>query len=280
MQKDSLQPFIFKNRAVRGCLVRLNESYQTIHLQHHYSALLSKLLGETLLGVILIASHFKQRGQATLQFQGQGALKLLSARMTADYGIRGLIRAEPNLITVKNLMDALQDGQLSLSYEGLNAGQNYQSIVPVEGISIAQALEHYFVRSEQLPTRFFLASTDKLAVGLLLQIMPAKEGEAALDDFQHITILAETLKDSELLTLSFTEILTRLYHEEDLELFPETSVHFSCNCSPDRMKQILRSLGKNEAEAILAEHAFIEITCEFCNQIHRFDPAEVAEIFL
>lgn len=279
MQSDKIQPFIFKDRAVRGCLVRLNESYQTIIEQHHYSGLLARLLGETLLGVILIASHFKQRGQATLQFQGQGALKLLSARMTADHTIRGLVRADPDLITMKNLSDALHDGQLTLTYEGGGPGQNYQSIIPVEEPSIALALEHYFVRSEQVATRFFLASTDKLAVGLLLQMMPAKDHAQAQDDFQHVTVLAKTLKDSELLTLSFEEILTRLYHEDDLELFPKTAVDFGCNCSPDKMEQVVRSLGFAEASAILRDHSFVEVTCEFCNQIHQFDQKDLVRIF-
>ena len=279
MQHDSIQRFIFKNRAVRGCLVHLNESYQTITLQHHYPAVLSKLLGETLLGVILIASHFKQTGQTTLQFQGNGALKLLSARITADNAIRGLVRADPHLISMKNLTEALQNGQLTLSDEGRVAGQNYQSIIPVEEPSIAAALEHYFVRSEQVPTRFFLASTDKRAAGLLLQIMPSKDVTTAREDFQHVCVLAETLKDSELLTLDFEEILKRLYHEEDLELFPASALHFGCNCSHQKMEQVVRSLGQKEAESILAEHAFIEVTCEFCNQIHQFGQADLAKIY-
>ncbi|MCX7122973.1 MAG: Hsp33 family molecular chaperone HslO [Gammaproteobacteria bacterium] len=279
MQKDSLQRFIFKNRAVRGCLVRLNESYQTITLQHHYPAVLSKLLGETLLGVVLMSSHFKQRGQATLQFQGDGALKLLSARVTADHAIRGLVRAEPDLISNQNLIQALHQGQLTLSYEDLQSGQNYQSIIPVEAPSIADALAHYFVRSEQVPTRFFLASTEKTAVGLLLQIMPSKDPLIARDDFQHLTVLADTLKDSELLTLSFEEILTRLYHEEDIEIFPEISLHFGCNCTLEKMEQVVKSLGLSEAEAILSAHSFVEVTCEFCNQIHRFDQRDLDRIF-
>ena len=278
MQKDRVQRFIFKNRAVRGCLVRLNESYQTITLQHHYSEVLSKLLGEALLGVILIASHFKQTGQTTLQFQGEGALKLLSARVTAENAIRGLVRADPDLISMKNLTEALQNGQLTLSYEGMAANQKYQSIIPVEEPSIATVLEQYFLRSEQLPTRFFLASTEKTAVGLLLQIMPTQNESVARDDFEHATVLAGTLKNSELLTLSFEEILRRLYHEEDLTLFPEIALHFGCNCTLQKMEQVVRSLGQEEADSILAEHPYIEITCEFCNQIHQFDQADVLRL--
>jgi molecular chaperone Hsp33 len=278
MQKDNLQTFIFKDRAVRGCLVRLDESYQTITLQHHYPPVLAKLLGEALLGVVLIASHFKQQGQTTLQFQGTGALKLLSARITADNEIRGLIRAEPDLISDKNLLEALHYGQLTLSYESIT-GQNYQSVIPAESPSIAEALEQYFLRSEQLPTRFFLASTDAIAVGLLLQIMPAKSPQTAQEDFQHATVLASTLKQSELLTLSFEEILRRLYHEDDINVFPMSTLRFGCNCTQAKMEQVIRSLGAAEAASILAEKTFIEVVCEFCNQAHHFDQDDILHIF-
>ncbi len=279
MQKDSLQRFIFKDRAVRGAWVYLDESYQTITGQHHYPPLLSTLLGETLLGVILIASHFKQQGQTTLQFQGSGTLKLVSARMTQDHEIRGLVRADPDLISIKNLQDALHSGQLTLSYEGQHVGQNYQSVIDVAEPSIATALEQYFLRSEQLPTRFFLARTDQVAAGLLLQMMPAADPDIAREDFQHATIMAQTLKDAELLTLSLEEILKRLYPEDDLEAFASVPISFGCNCTQAKMEQVVRSLGLSEAESILEQHAFIEVICEFCNQSHRFGPERVVEIF-
>ncbi len=278
MKNDKIQAFLFKNRPVRGALVRLAESYQTITLQHHYPAVLAKLLGEALLGVTLIASHFKQRGQTTLQFQGEGALNLLSVRITPEHAIRGLIRADAHLISEKNLTQALHHGQLSLSHESTQ-GQNYQSFIPIEAPSIAQALEDYFMRSEQLSTRFFLASTDKMAAGLILQLMPAKDPIVAQQDFKHLSILAETLKPEELLQLDFQSLLHRLYHEEELLLFEETPIHFGCNCSLEKMQRVVLQLGREEAEAILAEKAMIEVTCEFCNEIHTFDEAEVRQLF-
>lgn len=277
MQKDQTQRFIFKKRAVRGCLVRLNESYQTITLQHHYTPLLSQCLGEALLGVTLLASAFKKKGQTTLQFQGEGSLQLLSARITSDHAIRGLVRATPDLISLKNLSKALHHGTLTLSYEGNELGQTYQSIIPVDSPSIAQALEQYFIQSEQVPTRFFLSRTPECAAGLLLQILPSAEGNAA-EDFQYATVLAETLSSEELLELDFETILRRLYHEDEIELFPPTSLHFGCHCSLEKMKRAVLNLGRTEAESILLEQAFIEVHCEFCGHTHSFDESDIDEI--
>ncbi len=279
MQKDLLQRFLFKNRAVRGCLLRLNESYTTILAQHHYPNILSGLLAETLLGVTLIADGFKQKGQVTLQFQGEGALSLLSARIDTNHAIKGLIRAMPDLILPKNLSTALNQGQMRLTYEGATPQHNYQSIIPVEDINIAKALEAYFTRSEQLPTRFFLASTPEAAAGLLLQTLPSADLESAEADFAHVCALADTLQQDELLHLDFDTLLHRLYHEEDLECFTPYPIHFGCNCTLEKMQRVIVSLGQEEAEGILADQAFLEITCEFCGHIHQFDQEDIHKIF-
>ena len=42
---------------------------------------------------------------------------------------------------------------------------------------------------------------------------------------------------------------------------------------------MLRSLGKEEAESILAEQGLIDVDCNFCGQHYRFDAVETTQIF-
>jgi molecular chaperone Hsp33 len=276
LEYDVRQHFVFKDQALRGVLVRLKESYQTIVQQHHYPLVLANLLGEGLLGVTLMASFFKHRGKLTLQFQGEGDLRLLSARCTQDNEIRGLVRASPALVSNQNLLQALHHGYLNLTYEPEQIGQPYQSVIEVTQPSIAKNLEEYFKRSEQLPTCFVLMSDGDVAAGLMLQALPeAQEHEA----FYNLAILAETLTPEELKTCDFKTLLRRLFHEYVIELFPTKPINFGCNCSLARMQNAILSMGEDEAFSILAEETYIEVTCEFCARSHLFDAQEVERIF-
>jgi len=278
VKQDIVQNFIFKDRAVRGSFVRLHDSYQTIVDQHHYPPVLSQILGEALLGVCLVAPLFKNAGKVTIQFQGDGDLQLLSTRITSDFAIRGLVRATPHLVSLLNLKEALASGELSLTYEP-DEGKPYQSFIKVEKTSIAETLQDYFDRSEQLPTRFFLASTDEGVAGLMLQMLPDDHKEVAYQDFEHAIILAKTLENEELLSLDPETILHRLFSEDDITLFPEREVEFGCNCSQSRMGGIIVNLGREQADSILEEHGFIEITCEYCGQAYQFNSDEVKMLF-
>lgn len=278
MRKDCIQNFMFKDRFVRGSFVCLDESYQTIINQHHYPPLLGKILGEALLGACLISPFFKIPGKVTLQFQGEGDLRLLTARITSDYKIRGLIRSEPHLVSDVNLQHALNEGQLSLTYEP-DMGQPYQSYIPIEQPSVARALQDYFMRSEQLSTAFFLATTEERAVGIMFQVLPSVIQDKAYQDFEHCKVLAETLKDEELLNLDLETILHRLFSEDDIMIYAEKPIEFGCNCSRDRMERIVINLGEEEAQSILAEFGFIEVVCEFCGQGHQFDEGDISSLF-
>ncbi len=279
MEQDFIRNFIFKDRSVRGSIVRLKKSYEMVVSQHHYPPVLGGILGEALLGACLLGPFFKNPGKITLQFQGEGDLKFLSTRLTSDFTIRGLIRAEHDLISEFNLLEALKVGQLSLTYEPLD-GRPYQSFISIEQTSIAKTLEDYFIRSEQLPTRFFLARSEDVVAGMMLQVLPDAFKGNARQDFEHCTMLAATVKDEELLSLEPAELLHRLFAEEDLTLFEPRKIEFACNCSRERMAGVVINLGQEQANSILEDHGFVEVTCEFCGQAHQFNEAEVPVLFL
>jgi molecular chaperone Hsp33 len=164
--------------------------------------------------------------------------------------------------------------------------------------NISEVLEHYMLQSEQLDTVLVLAADDKVAAGLLIQRLPIEgegnlagradsvEREAALgqsEDFSRIAILSKSLKREELLTLDAETILHRLYWEEPLARFEpfigETGPRFACRCSRERVGNMIRSLGTEEVESILAEQGQIDVGCDFCGAEYRFDPVDAAGLF-
>jgi molecular chaperone Hsp33 len=103
------------------------------------------------------------------------------------------------------------------------------------------------------------------------------------EDYNRIALLAGSLKREELLTLDVDTILRRLFWEEKLLRFePQqgaTGPRFACTCSRERVSQMIRSLGREEADSIIAERGDIEVGCDFCGKQYRFDAIDAAQIF-
>ncbi|MEO7548368.1 MAG: Hsp33 family molecular chaperone HslO, partial [Ramlibacter sp.] len=175
--------------------------------------------------------------------------------------------------------------------------QPYQGVVPLHGDQrekldrLSDVLAHYMLQSEQLDTTLVLAADAGVAAGLLIQRLPAQgegnlagtranEGQIGVnEDYNRIAILAGTLKREELLELDVDTILRRLFWEEKVLRFEPQTPRFACTCSRERVAGMIRSLGREEAESILAERAEIEVGCDFCGQQYRFDPVDAARIF-
>src|SRR5690606_857204 len=116
--------------------------------------------------------------------------------------------------------------------------------------SLAGAFEDYFRQSEQLPTRLLLASDGERAAGLMLQKLPGDEGDQ--DGWTRAAALFDTLSTGELLDLPAQELLTRLFHEDGVQLLGDKPLSFACSCSTERVEAMLVSLGEHEALAAAA----------------------------
>ena len=277
--QDSIQRFLFENHAVRGQVVRLARSYQQIMEQHQYPQVIRQLLGEALVAVCLLHRMAKHPGCLTLQFQGTGDLALLSARCTHDYKIRGYAKWTGILPDVNKLSAALGKGQLVVTFEPeKTGGQRYQSIVEVEGYSIAESLEKYFAQSEQLPTKVIVAMDQEQVTGFLLQVLP-EQTEQQTTSWAHVVTLAQTLTSQELLTLDNETLLHRLYHQEVVRLFEPDVVEFGCSCSRAKMANAIALVDRAELNNILEESGYVEVNCEFCGNHYRFDQPAIEGIF-
>lgn len=266
---DSRIRFLFEQLAVRGELVRLDATVAAVLGKHEYPAPLAALLGEALAATALLAGTLKFEGLLSLQARGEGPLTLLMAECTHDGDLRALARWEGE-VPAQPLVHLLGAGHLAITIDPA-VGQRYQGIVPLDGLSLAECIEHYFAQSEQLATRLWLLTDGRRAAGLLLQELPATAGARRdADAWNRLCRLTDTLTGPELLDLAPETLLHRLYHEEDVRLFDADGLRFHCSCSRERTLAALRSLGRPELESILAEQGRIETTCQFCNETRAF----------
>lgn len=275
---DYLYRFVFEQFGVRGEFVRMNASWQAVRERHSYSPMIEQVLGRALSSVLLLSGTIKFKGSLGLQVQSQGALRSLIAQATEQRTVRGMATVDAEQMRQADAQTLLNDARLVLTAES-PSGERYQGIVGVEGGDMAGAVETYFSQSEQLPTRLWLAVDEQASSGLFLQRLPGEDGEQEDEHWNRVCLLADTLKDEELLQLSAQELLHRLFHEEDVRLFDPEPVAFRCGCSRERVGNALVALGEGEVAQMLEELEVIDVNCEFCNANYRFDTIDAAALF-
>jgi molecular chaperone Hsp33 len=279
---DALQRFVFERARVRGELVRLDRSWQEVLRRHEFPEALRTALGELMAGCALLSATLKlQEGALVLQIQGGGPVSLLVVECQGDLTLRAAATWEGDLAELgpsPSLRALTSRGRCVLTLDPGPGRPAYQSVVPLEGLTVAEVLDRYMARSEQLETRFALAADARRATGLLLQKLPPKGGRPAPDAdpdlWDRATHLLQSLTREELLDLPGPEILRRLFHQENLRVFESMPVRFGCRCSRDRVGRVIRMIGAAEARDILAEQGEITVTCEFCRERYVFTPAQ------
>lgn len=237
------------------------------------------LLGQAMAAVALMASTLKFDGNLILQIQGDGPVGLLMAECNDRGELRAIARYDEERQLAGLPWTGLTGaGQLVLTIDP-EQGERYQGIVPLEGETLGDALGHYFLQSEQLPTRFWLFADGVAAGGLMLQVLPGHDAGADDDIWPRVTNLASTLKAEEALGLEAEDVLYRLYHEELVELFEPRELRFHCSCSRERSESALRSIEPGELRAIVEEQGGnIEVDCQFCGRRYLFDRVDVESL--
>ena len=275
---DSLRRFIFENAPIRGELVRLDQTWLSVLARHDYPVVLRDLMGELAAAAALLAATLKLDGSLVLQIHGKGAVKLLVVECTGNMEIRATAKWEGEL-EQGSLKGLVGDGRFVITLDPKDGSQAYQGVVELEGDSIAAILQNYMTRSEQLDTRLWLAADGQCAAGLLLQKMPDQDDDEDEDPWENATVIADTVKSDELLTLAVEEMIHRLYHEDDVRLFEAQQVVFRCSCSRGNVSNMLKMLGREEVDDILQERGEIEVFCEFCNERYAFDAIDAEAAF-
>jgi molecular chaperone Hsp33 len=301
---SDLHKFLFDGLPVRGMIVRLTDSWQEVLRRRaasgEWTPAVRDMLGQMAAAATLMQANLKFNGALILQVHGDGPVKLAVAEAMSDLRFRVTAKVQGAVAPDARFDDLVNrhgEGRCAITLDPLDrqpGQQPYQGVVPLEAPDggpvgdVATMLEHYMRQSEQLETRIVLAANGDAACGLLIQRLPiegggnlagAAQAEIDADAFNRIAYQASTLKAEELLTLDAPTILHRLFWEEPVRLFEPQEPTFACSCSADRVRNMLRNLGRDEAQSILAEREDIEIGCDFCGTQYRFDAVDVGALF-
>ena len=306
---SELLKFTFEGLPVRGALVRLDDAWQEALRRRgtvgEHPPAVRALLGELAAAGVLMQSGIKFTGALVLQINGDGPVRLAVAEVQSDLSFRTtatVIGEVPDGARLEALVNVHGQGRCAITLDPkdrLPGQQPYQGVVALHGDQreplqeVSLVLEHYMLQSEQLDTQLILAANDEVAAGLLIQRLPV-QGECNLeggnprrneDDiglseaYKRISLLAATLTREELLTLPPDALLHRLFWQEDVRRYEPERPRFACSCSRERVRSMLRGLGREESEGLIEERGLVEVGCEFCGLKYRFDAVDVGEMF-
>lgn len=280
MTQDNLYRYLFEGASVRGELVQLSDAFQQLTANKDYPIAIKKLLGELMAATSLLTATLKFEGNITVQIQGNGPVSLIVINGNDQQVMRGTARWKDAISETATLQEMMGKGQMVITIEPIE-GERYQGIVPLEGETLEACIEDYFLRSEQLQTRLWLRAGEHngnaVAAGMLLQIVPDGTGEE--DDFDHLAQLTETVKNQELFELPAEEVLYRLYHQENVKIYPKQDITFKCSCSREKSAAAIVAIPRAEVEEMMAETGEITLHCDYCGKEYRFDRIDVAALF-
>ena len=287
---DSVVGFSVPPRDARGRIARLDETATAILSAHDYPPAVAHLLTEALVLISLVGSLLKNDGsQVTMQAHTQGGpIRLLVCDYKAG-AIRGYVDFDEERIgdlgTSPNLSALFGEGYLALTFDVAKGEQSdksgrYQGIVPLEGASLSEACQSYFMQSEQVPTLIRVAVSGGeggyRAAGLLVQHLPeGEEGRERLHvrldhpEWEHVAIMAGSVRYEELLdhALSLEGIVWRLFHEEEqVRVQRSVALTKGCRCTVEHYRRVLARFPSEERASMADENGNIVVDCEFCSQ--------------
>jgi molecular chaperone Hsp33 len=281
---DEAVGFALPARNARGRLVRLGPVLDEVLSAHDYPAPIARILSEALVMTALLGAVLKDvGGQLTLQAQTEAGIIDL---FVCDYRageLRGYVRFDSGRLagetSLPSLFSLFGKGYLAITFDQAVTKERYQGIVPLEGNSLAEAAQHFFGQSEQIPSLVRLAVNDTghIAGGILLQHLPeGEEGRERLHtrldhpEWEHVRILAETIRANELVDpdLPLENLLWRLFHEEEeVRILATVPLSKGCRCSLEYVRGVIARFGPEERNQMVDDDGFISVDCEFCSRL-------------
>ena len=289
LKTDTLHRFLFANAPVKGELVQLPNTWQTImHTAAHraYPSIIRDILGQMTAACALLSANLKFDGTMIMQIQGDGPIQLLVVECRADLTIRATTKVAENAnihaqMDLQALLNPTGNTRFAITLDPNNrqeGQQPYQGIVPLVGQSIAEVLMHYMHTSEQLDTHIQLSANAHNCAGILLQKLPlhggAQNDANGNDIWDELIAITKTVDADELLNTSAETLMHRLFWQYPVEQTTEQDVQFGCTCSPQKVADMLKMLGEEEVMDMLNEENHIQVGCDFCGHQYTL-PAQV-----
>ena len=274
---------------IRAFACVTKDTVEEARKRHGLSPVACAALGRLMSGAVMTGAMLKgEKDIVTMQLLGDGPLG--KATVTADS--RGRVKGyvdnphvmlPPNSVGKLDVGGAVGHGYLQV-IKDMGLKEPYSGQVLLQTGEIAEDLTYYFVTSEQIPSSVGLGvlmdkkdGSVKQSGGFIIQLMPFASEEV-------LSVLEENIKNLEPVTKMLDdnktpeEILGCILKGFDIEFNDEMPVKFYCNCSKDRVKKALISVGKKELDDMIADKKPVNVNCHFCNTDYEFSIEELKDL--
>ena len=311
---DHVMPFAVEALDVRGRVIRLGGAIDAILDRHDYPEPVARLLAEMVALTLLLGTALKFDGRFVVQAQGDGPVSLLVVDFQTPDAVRAMARFDETRLAAAVDAGEIQPtqllgrGHLALTVDQGAHMNRYQGVVAMQGESLEEMAQAYFLQSEQIPTLVRLAVAQTVdrgdagkakwrAGGFLAQYLPRDTSKVpvrdlhpgddpkadgvdaadrvadAPDHWREAEALIATIEAAELVDpqTGSDELLFRLFHERGVRVFEGMPVREKCSCSVERVRSTVKTFGDDPDPDMIKDGA-IEVTCEFCSTQYHFDP--------
>lgn len=284
--KNEIKKFLAYNGRVSITCAMTTELVDEARKIHDLTPVSTAALGRLLTMATIMGSDLKdEEDNITLQIKGNGPIGTMVAVVNGDMKVKGTV-GNPYVDIPLNEFGKLDvgmavgnDGFLNV-IKDLGLKKPYIGIVPLSSGEIAEDFARYFTESEQTKSAValgVLVNKDgvKSAGGYLVSAMP----DATDED---ITNLEKNIFEAGAISrmldegLSLYEIARKITGDKDVKIIQENiDAKYECDCSEEKMKKALSTIGKKQLKEILKEDGKAEMTCHFCNKKYTVSKEEL-----
>lgn len=286
---DTIKKYLALENKVSLTIIESTELVEKAREIHDLTPTTTAALGRLLTATALLGVDLKNMEDSiTVQIKGDGPIGTMIAVSNKFPKVRAYIQ-NPHIELPLNSQGKIdvgkavgKTGYLSI-VKDIGLKKPYIGIVPLTTGEIAEDFAKYFAESEQKPTAIALGvlvdnNGVKKAGGYILSLMPDATDEIVTkleENIKNIPSISKILSENDNLN-DISKIITG---DENARIIEENILPvYECNCSTEKMKNGLISLGKSELEQILKEESKIETVCNFCNKKYVFDKPQIEEL--
>ncbi len=287
--QDCLVRAVSKDGLLRGAVAVTTNLVKDICTRQGTDLTATVALGRLLTGGALFSSLLKGRQRLALMIEGNGPLGKLSVETDAAGRIRGTVRNPIAGLPPKNdrfdVVGAIGRAGFLHVWRDLGLKEPYQSMVQLQTSEVAEDLAWYLTSSEQVPSSVSLGveldSKGHVAAagGILVQALPPGDEQRVEQVIAALQLLPPTttmLRQG----MEPSAILAQVFSDIDCASQDSMELEFYCPCSREQTAGMLRSLGKKDLEQLSAQQESVEVVCEYCRAVYRFNREQIGGLLV
>ncbi|MEB3073397.1 Hsp33 family molecular chaperone HslO [Parvimonas sp. C2] len=172
--------------------------------------------------------------------------------------------------------DFIGDKGILVLIKDLGLKAPYVGQTSIISSDISENFTNYFSVSNQTVTSIDLqvkkVEDDYISFGFMMELLP-NYTEKDLSQFKIYSDMFKTELENYLVSktddMSFYDYIVSILKIFNIRVIEEKIIRYKCNCSDEKIDNMLLGLGKKELNDIVKDRKDIEISCNFCDKKYK-----------